>query len=321
MRSNVKNVLGLFLIFIIGLAFPGCHSSKTEPLIYNANDSFFIAQNNEFYYLADNGITAVSKEDGLMSEILRDPFRAGAETDCIIALYDNDLYYYDMNSNPSEMAINKISLNTLISEEVFSKDVSKSTGFLGAVINDSHTSNDMIYDFFTDGETLYFIFHEKDGVYRLKNNQFERIISDRIYNNQLSFNGQTIFYIDSALNLKCYNVYSGESIIIETDFANAVYYDGSQVLFSDKNGLFSLNIETLQTDLLSEFTADRISSDGKNVVFSKNNTLYLLNGNIVEQLGEFENIRTFSIISGTPKVIVKHLTNDGFKIEILDFSA
>ncbi len=320
MRSNVKNVLGLFLIFIIGFAFLGCHNSKKKPLIYNANDSFFIAQNNEFYYLVDNGITAVSKEDGLMSEILRDPFRAGAEMDCIIALYDNDLYYYDMNSNPSEMAINKISLNTLISEEVFSKDVSKSTGFMRTLINDNHISSDMIYDFFTDGETLYFIFHEKDGVYRLKNNQFERIISDRIYNNQLSFDGKTIFYIDSALNLKCYNVYSGESIIFETDFASAVYYDGSQVLFSDKNGIFSLNIETLQTDLLSEFTADRISSDGKNIVFSKDNTLYLLNGSIVE-LGEFGNIRTFSIISGTPNVIVKHLTNDGFKIDILDFLA
>lgn len=318
MRGNVKNVLGLFLIFIIGFVCSGCHNSKREPLIYNANDSFFIAQNHEFYYLSDNGITAVSKKDGMMSKILRDPFRSEVEMDCIIALYGNDLYYYDMNSNPTEMEINKLSLNTLISKEVFSKDVSKSTGFLGTVINYSHTSNDMIYDFFTDGETLYFIFHEKDGVYRLKNNQFERIISDRIYNNQLSFNGQTIFYIDSALNLKCYNVYSGESILIETNFASAVYYDGSQVLFSDKNGIFSLNIDTLQTDLLSEFTANRISAEGENVVFSNNNTLYLLNGNVVE-LGKFENIRAFSIISGTPNVIVKHLTNDGLKTEIFDF--
>ncbi|MCM1166927.1 MAG: hypothetical protein NC299_14845 [Lachnospiraceae bacterium] len=289
-------------------------------MIYNASDSFFIAQNDEFYYLSDNGITAVSKRDGSMYKLLRDPFRTNSESDCIMALYGSDLYYYDINSVPSEMEIHKLSLNTMISEKIFSKNANGSSGFLGTVMSGGSSAYEMIYDFFTDGETLYFMFHEKDGVYRLKNGRFECIIPDRIYNSQLSFNGQTIFYIDSALDLKCCNVYSSEIATVETSFANAIYYDGSRILFSDRNGIFSLNADTFQTTLISNFTADKISSDGEHIVFSKGNTLYLLCEDPL-QLGKFENIRTFSVISGSAKVIVKYFTNNDFKIEVLDFAA
>lgn len=312
-KDILNKTLCIILIAFIA-TFSGCKSNDDgEAVIFNSSESSFIAQNNEFYYLSENnGISAVSKNNAEKFNLLRDPFQSGETMNCLIALCNNGLYYCDINS--SEPSINKLLLSTLISENVFSTNKNY-TGFLETSINNSFNSENLIYNFFTDGGTIYTRFHGKDGVFRLKNGEFERVIFDRIYNDQFSFNGKYSFYINSARELVRFDMTSRESKIIETNFANVVYFDGTRVLFSDKSGIFTLSPNTLQVEMLTDKTADELSSDGENIVFSKGNVLYCLKNGVIE-LKRFDNILNFAVISGTNTAIVKYFEDGEYKTEL-----
>lgn len=314
MKDISYKIICIILTALISV-ISGCASSKgDEAVIFNAAESSLIAQNNKFYYLSENnGIFAVSKNNDEKFNLLRDPFQTGENMNCLIALCQNDLYYYDISS--SEPSINKISLSTLISENVFSADKNY-TGFLGMTLNNDSDSEHLIYNFFTDGTDIFLMFHGKDGVFREKNGNYERVICDKIFNDQFSFNGRYSFYVSFAHELVRIDMTTYESKIIETNFANAVYFDGTHVIFSDKSGIFMLCPDTLQAEMLTDETADELSSDGENIVFLRDNILYYFKNNVVE-LGRFDNIIDFAIISKINAVIVKYFHNGEYKTELL----
>lgn len=292
----------------------GYQNQKSKSLIYNTSESSFVAQNSDFYYYNNGDIIAVSKKDGESSALLRDPFNTNEHIDYALMLYSDDLYYF----NRSNGTINRLSLSDYISETIYSFTDNNTSGFLGILLKKDQGPSIDVYNFFTDGENLYFMFYEKYGVFKLNGNKIERIISDKIYNDQFSFDGNRAYYVNSARELICFDMKTYQSEIIETNFANAVYYDGTRILFSDKSGIFSLNTNTSEIKQLTDHYADKISSNGESVIFQCDNTLFYLDGYNVSEIEKIDFIQNFSIIANPKKVIVKYFENEMYKVKTIE---
>lgn len=288
-----------------------CSSDKTERIIYNAGESLFFAQNDDYYFVSDNtGITAVSKDSGASHKLITDAFNISSDMDCRVTVCGDYLYYHDRN--PLDNSINRISLLNMTSENLLSSETDKS-GFLGISLNgDKGDLSEQILDsFFTDGSNLYVILGG-DGIYRLSGKRFECVIPERLYKStKFCFDGNRIYYINRRLELKSYDVKSGDTEIISGDFTKAVYYDGTRLLYSNSKGIFSLNTSDNSTDKLSDEIADELSSDGKSIVFSQKSALYLLD-NQKQLILDYEPT-CFAIISGTNKLFArKSYSNDDY---------
>lgn len=185
LRRLMITLMLCFMCFI----FSGCRNQESKSLIYNASESSFIAQNSDYYYYNNGDIIAVSKKEGETSALLRDPFNTNEHMDYSLMLYSDYLYYF----NRSEGTINRLSLSDYISETIYSFTDNNTSSFLGILLKKDQGSSINVYNFFTDGENLYFMFYEKDGVFKLNGNKIERIIHDKIYNDQFSFDGNSAY--------------------------------------------------------------------------------------------------------------------------------
>ena len=313
LKSMSRVTIALILCFMCCM-ISGCKNKETKSLIYNASESTFIAQNSDYYYYNDSDIVAVSKKDDEASALLRDPFNINEHRDYCLMLFGDYLYYY----NKSDSTINRLSLSNYINETIYSFTDNNTSNFLGIMLKKDHAPTIKIYNFFTDGENLYFMLYEKDGIFKLNGNKIERTINDKIYDNQFSFNGTKAYYVNAARELICFDMKTYKSEIIETNFANAVYYDGVRILFSDKSGIFSLNTNTSEIKKLSDHYADKISSDGESVVFQCDNTLFYMNGGIVSEIERIDYIQNFAIVANQRKVVVKYYENEIYKVKTIE---
>ncbi len=302
-QINVKIPVIIMSILML-FSLSGCSSDRTENVVYNAGENLFFAQNDDYYFVSnDTGITAVSKDTGASHELITDAFKISEDMDCRVMVCGDYLYYYDHNRLNN--SIIKISLSDMTSSDFLSPEADKG-GFLGISLNGNikDLSNRMIHSFFTNEKELYIIFSGGNGIYRLSGNQFECIISERLYENtKVCFDGNRIYYINRKLELKSYDVKSGDTEIISGDFTKSVYYDGTRLLYSNSKGIFSLNTVDNSMDRLSDEVADELSSDGKNVVFSQNGALYLLDDQ--KQLVLDYEPTCFAIIRGTNKLFAR----------------
>ncbi len=312
-QINLK-IPTIAMSIVILFSLSGCSSRKAENIVYNAGENLFFAQNDDYYFVSnDTGITAVSKDTGASHELITDAFRISEVMDCRVMICGDYLYYHD--HDPLDNSINRISLWDMTSKNLLSSEADKG-GFLGISLNGNKKdlSDQMIYSFFTNERELYIIFSGEDGIYKLSGDQLECIISERLYENtKVCFDGNRIYYINRRLELKSYDVKSGDTEILSSDFTKAVYYDGTRLLYSNSKGIFSLNTADNSTDKLSDEVADELSSDGNNIVFSQNGALYLLD-DLKRQLLDYEPT-CFAIISGTNTLFArKSYNNDDYDL-------
>lgn len=271
-------------IVIICCTFSGCAPSDEKSVIYNLCDNFFFAQNDDYYFISNqDGITRIEKSGGDEFQIIRDPFLSNAGL-YGMAICGNDLYCLDAFGSKK---VSVISLETL-SESTFVSD---------------RLSEYPVYSAFTNGESLFFSTFDDNGIYEVQNNKIRKIISDKIYNNQLCFDGKKIFYINSMLELICYDTRSNEQSLLSEDFARAVYYDGKRIVYSTDKGIFSLDNNVFSIERLSEITATRICSDGTEIIFLNDGKLYCL-GNEVVEIFDNEPLY-FALISKSRKVVLR----------------
>ncbi len=310
MQKSMKFPVIIMSILML-FSLSGCFSDRTENVVYNAGENLFFAQNDDYYFVSDDsGVTAVSKDTGESCKLITDAFNIGSDMDCRVMAYGDYLYYHDHNL--LENSIGKISLLDMASEDFLSPKANKSV-FLGISLNsESELSTAILYSFFTDGKDVYAVFYGGDGIYKRSGKQFECIIPERLYKNtKVCFDGNKIYYINRRLELKSYDVKSGDIEIISGDFTKAVYYDGTRLLYSNSKGIFSLNTADNSTDRLSDEVADELSSDGKNIVFSQKGAIYLLD-NQKQPILDYEPT-CFAIISGTNKLFArKSYSNDDY---------
>ena len=274
-------------IVIICCTFSGCSHTSDEKVIYNLGDNFFFAQNDEYYFISNQtGITRFGKTDGSEFQILRDPFLSSAGL-YGMAVYGNDLYCLDAygSKRTSVISLEKLSERVLDTDDLIEYSV---------------------YSAFANGESLFFSTFDESGIYRSRKNKISKIISEKIYNNQLCFDGRRIFYINSMLELVCYDTHTDERTLISEDFARAVYYDGVRIVYSTDKGIFELNND-FSVEKLSEAAAEKISFAGENIVFFSDGKLFFLGSEIVEIYDK--EVLNFVVLPKTNKVLLREYNN------------
>lgn len=276
-------LVSVFLVLIC-CTFSGCVQSSEKSVVYNLGDNFFFTQNDDYYFISDkNGITRIGKSDGSEFQIIRDPFlsKAGVYG---MSICGNDLFCLDAFGSKK---ISVISLDTL-SE---------------SVLNTEKLSEYSVSSAFTNGESLFFSTFDENGIYELQNNKIRKIIPEKIYNNQLCFDGRRLFYVNSMLELLCYDVHTAEQTLLSEDFVRAVYYDGKRIVYSSDKGIFALDNNNLSVKMLSEAVAEKISSDGNNIVFLNDRKLFYL-GDEITQIYDKE-LLYFALFPQTGQVILR----------------
>lgn len=270
-------------IVIICCAFSGCSQSNEEKVIYNLGDNFFFAQNDEYYFISNqDGITRFGKTDGSEIQIIRDPFLSNAGL-YGMAVCGNNLYCLDAYGSKRTSVISI----EMLSEKVFDTD---------------NLTEYSVFSTFASGESLFFSTFDECGIYRFQNNKISKIISEKIYNNQLCFDGRRIFYINSMLELVCYDTHTDERTLISEDFSHAVYYDGIRIVYSTDKGIFELN-KDFSVKKLSEVVAEKISFADENIVFMNDEKLFFLGDEIVKIYDK--EVLNFVVLPKTNKVLLR----------------
>lgn len=306
-------------IFILGGTLSGCSvnpGTQTQAVVFNLCENSFFAQNDTDYFVSNEaGIVQVSKSYGTKIYLPRNEFDMNKRKK-LIALCGNTIYCNDFLGG---VDITAFSLNDLGGFDVEGLSGKKTKGgFLGlkTQLNKDLLSLDLVTGIFTNEDAVFAVCDT--SVYPIDNGKPRRIINSDVYDEMLCFDGKNIYYINGLLRLNRYDISSGETMELGGELAQSVYYDGTRVLFSDKNGIFSLDTDDLSISKLSDKTVEKISSDGKNIVYSSSGALYLLSENEIKLLDNAP--VSYAVISGLNKVLV--LNNNSEDIyELIEISS
>ena len=301
-----KRLLSAAAVLSICAVISGCSAVSEKAVIYNFAESEYFAQNDDFFFVASyEGITQVSKNDGSELPLIVEPSDGGERFYFLRRIVcDNDYISFDAGD------IYRISLSDHGVNKVYSMSYNESAGFMGINLSKrpDYSDSGVVAGFFTDGKTYYCV--QPDGI--VKDNK--RIISENLYLKSVSFDGRKIYYINSLLQLKCYDIESGVTARLPGEFVRALYYDGTRILYSDINGIFSLDPADNTTEKISEHTAEQLASDGEKIIYKNGGKLYLSDDTPVEIYdGGFGG---FAIIPGTNKLAVVQYNGEYELIEI-----
>lgn len=293
----------LLAMSILCSTLSGCSTDTgTNPrsVVFNLSENSFFAQNETDYFVSsDVGIIRISKSDGTEIYLPRDEFDMNKRKK-LIALCGDTIH---CNSFLGGVDITALSLNNFSELDVGGLSGKKSNGgFLGlkTQLNKDLLSLDLITGIFTNGNAVFAVCDT--SVYQIDNGKPRRIINSDVYDEMLCFDGKNIYYINGLLQLIRYDISSGETMELGSELAQSVYYDGVRVLFSDKNGIFSLDTVNFSILKLSDKTAEKISSDGKNIVYSSGGALYLLSDNEI-RLADNAPV-SYAVISDLNKILI-----------------
>lgn len=326
LRFKIKSLL--VIIFVI-FCMTGCtQSNEQSPDIYfNLAQSGTLSQNENYYFDFYNELSesreliAVSKFDDSKFKVIRNTFEETLWADkcCIVG---NDLYFFMFNFAKS-FSLYKVNLDTYKLEEVVSQSAECFYSFLGLKFSDSIVIDKTILSFFTNGKTLFLVANDNE-IYEcsmdLKNN--ECIIYDGIYEFQLVYTGEKIYYINNKLELTQYDIANKNFKVLSDDFVRSFDLDKDKIIYSGNNGIYSISFINNEIKNISDFSAERIIIDENRVVFSFENSLYLLNleNNNCSKIYDGELVN-FNIIKGNGLVLCTRFlydkkTYEQFTIEI-----
>lgn len=256
----------LSLILSCGI-LSGCSAEKSERIIYNLAESAYFAQDENSYYVSDmENIVSYSKDSGEGFDLIHSAFD-NSDTVNSLFKYNNSLLYMQ------NFVVNEISLSDYSLKQFYSENSTDTEGFLGIDIvpkNDYGKTGGMILGFFVVDKSIYYVMNNrvlKDGVC---------IIDEPIYKQMLCCDGRNIFYINSLLQLKRYDIKTGEISRLSGEFVRTLYFDGTRILFSDRNGIYELSAVDFSTKKISDVTAVQLCSSDSEIFYSKDNAIYRL---------------------------------------------
>lgn len=313
-RKRHKKAAALVLTLTVLVSLSGCSpQNENEKIIFNSGESTWFAQNDDFYFISDErGAARISKSDGEEVQLFHDPFYSG-DYDISMTVCGGELYCYNKAADGSGgLSVDKITLNGLRKSTV-STAQDDGAGFLGLSLKSDNDFVGTVYSIFTDGSEIYFICADRK-IYSLNGGAPECVVSEGLYDvNQVSFDGREIYYINKKLELKRYDVGSGETAHIAGDFTKTIYYDGTRLIFSNDEGIFSFVPDDNSTEKLSSERAEAISSDGKSIIYSKDGALFLLCDGEDAKFAENAS-NSYAVISGINKVLIaEELSGNSFK--------
>ena len=283
--SNFKklpNKTPIIAAFMMCFTLSGCNYHTPENVSYNLLESIFFAQNDVYFYISSgSGIVQISKHDGSKLELIHNVWDEELNFFNTPLFINGDRLYYLNGVEISCVLLDDYGTKKIYSEKYYDK-----SGFLGVSFAnrpDLGGNLGIISGFFPYGDDFYLIYGDrilKDG---------KRLFDDEIYNGKVCFDGRRVYYVNRLLQLKCHDLATGENIRLPGEFVRAVYCDGTRVLYSDKNGIFSLDTSDNSAKKLSDQTADQIAANNGKIVSKSGGGLYLLSDTPVEIYdGDFE---------------------------------
>lgn len=318
-KSKRKYVVPAVLSTLIVVLLTGCnnndYTSRTEDekIYCNLKTVGVIAQNDEYYFYNEKykqayAVTAARKNGNEIFSIFHDAFDDEAHSDNMY-IVGNDLYVFRYEG-AKNFTLFKVSLDDYDCEIIAKQNEERHSVFLGLQEQNNIILDNLVFDSFTDGDNIFFVTGDGE-VYQTDKllNNVECVIVDRIYNNDnLIYTGDMIYYINNQLELIQYNVETRESIILADDFVTAFDICRDKIIFSDKNGIFSLKAESSIKEKLSDMTADSILLDGSTypdsnkIIFQSENKLYLMKDGKIDIIFD-EPILSFGIIENCDKLL------------------
>lgn len=302
-----KKTLAAASVFSLCISLSGCAGSSEEPIKFNLWESRRFAQNDEFFYVSDwDELKQISKKDDTELSMLHNSLSSERiYFDSPIFLRGNYIY------NVGSTNIYRLSLSNCSLEQVYALNYFGSPGFMDInLVNKLEISliDSEFQSFFVVDEDYFYVYTNRI----LKNGKC--IVDEEFYRSMVCFDGRKIYYINSLLQLKCYDIVTGEITRLPGEFVKSIYYDGTRLLFSDKNGIFSLSIDDNSIKKISNQTAEQITSNGDLIVYLSDGKLYLFDEPSIEIYnGDFE---AFAIISGTNKLAVVQYTGEYELLEL-----
>ncbi len=306
-KSPTHKGLLCLLSFIMALA--GCSPAESKPseIYFNLNDAGVISQNDEYYFYFENSedrkLTAVNKETFDRFNVLRTPFyeETGVASCCLTGDW---LYLFRFGSAKS-FTIYRVNLNSYDLEPVAEQNTESFYSFLGLKFDNNVVIDKTVLRFFTDTDNLFLITDDNE-LYKcgtdLKN--AECIISDGIYNNNLVYADNKIYYINNKLELKECSTDGNSIRVLSSKPVKALDVYGETVIYSGNDGIFILNLSDGAEEQLSDMSADRIDADEGRSVFFADGALYLLDEKSKERTEIYSGqLISFNIITGTDYVL------------------
>ncbi len=268
-KRKKRRLMPVVSVISVCIIMSGCSNKlQNEEIVkYNlAENAFFIEDNDSFYTTDTKNITRHFKNGDDELSVIHELVK---NNDTITSLYNigDDLLYLQ------NFTVNSISASDYTKTPYYTTKESDLSGFLGinfSTQRDKSNSCFYITGFFTANNSMYYVFNNsvlKDGVC---------IIDEDVYDLMLCCDGKSIFYINSLLQLKRYDMKTGEISRLPGEFVRTLYYDGTRVLFSDKNGIYELSPDDFSTNKLSDISADQLFSNGSDIFYSKDNVIYRL---------------------------------------------
>lgn len=313
-RRTHKKVAAV-LVLLLCLPLSGCSRKQNPDIVYNFCDGYFFAQNDKYYFVQNgNKITAYSKEDGTELDVLCDAFLSDDRKKTFM-LYGDELYHTERSSRGD---VYRFSLDTF-GNDIAVPAVKNTQGFLGVELLKDVPIGFMVDGFFTNGSSNYYIYFYSRQVYTMKNGNYVQVLEDKIFNYNLAFDGEKIYYINSLMQLKCHDTLTGKEQRLPGEFVRTIYYDSTRLLYSDRNGIFSLNTSDLSTEKLSDVSTNQLTSDGKEIVYKDGDSLVLLDGDIpIYSDARSSNFTKFAVISDVGKFVIQNGVGDCKLLDLPD---
>lgn len=322
-RVKVASILALILFL-----FSGCDNNSKETNVYfNLRDLGSFAQNNNYYFtnvieslpngIASSNIIMAFEKNGENSfSVMRNPFDNDIQSG-IFCVVRNNMYVFQY-LNEMGFEITKISLEDFEMEKIFGQSIFDESAFLGLKKQNDVVLDKTVLRFFTDEKNLFLITTDNE-LYQgdMSLNNLECIISDGIYQNNLVFDGNTIYYVNFNLELRGYNLSTCKNTLVSEEFVRAVALDNENLIYSNREGIFSLNLLNNKLKKLSKLKADTISCSNGKIVYSKNDILYLLEDNNSKEIYNGR-LLYFGCLSDGKSVFCRNIGKEGYNDFMID---
>lgn len=247
----------IMLIAVMSLCGAACGcSEKEEKIDFNLSGR---QEFDEYYFEKEDGaIIRISAIDNSERKIAQNPFSDGRYS---FSVCGGCLYYCDNSFDINEFAVYQVDLNTLKQKKIYSEALNSYVSFMGI---DFYRKPHIIKERtpFSDGKNLFF--YSEDGIERVVNGKPRIIVSEKIFQDKLSFDGERLYYINNDRKLICFDLRDNSRQIVCDEFARCVYCGQGRVLYSTQEGVFSLNND-LFAEKLSDDAADEIDFSKDNI--------------------------------------------------------
>lgn len=314
-RWKGKRLKASVLLLACVIVCTGC-ASKTQNENLNVNainvshNNILVQNKKSYFYFDDNIIKMVDKKSGEEIEVIRDAFSSGINENTNITCTEKYFYYVVSENLTNE--IFRINLESFSQEKVFSQNISYIDCFLGLTKKNISFGIDSIEDIFVVNDNIYFT--DIEGVnlycYDIQNKEMKTIISDGNYNNNISVIDEKIYYLNSMLQIKCYDIKTHENKMVSDQLFNSLYIYEDTMLVSNSTGIYTLNPTDGTTEKISNISSNNIAFDGKNVFYKdKNYNLYLLNAQGEKQLLCSDSVLDYDIINDKNTIIYSYLVD------------